>query len=121
MRAARAASRRFLAGLAVSAGGLLAAACVSLEAQGPKLDLASMASAPAPRSTLVTRPGLRFHLARGRQDGADITVLVHETSSAQEIPVAVIASSASQSGTYVSIQRLGLGERSRDAQLNVAV
>ena len=121
MAVARAASRRFLAGLAVSAGGLLAAACASVEAPRPQFDLAAMASEPAPRSTLITRRDLRFHLAVARRQDGELTVLVHETAAGHDLPVAVIDSSASQAGTYVSIQRLALPGGVQDSRLELAV
>jgi len=78
-----------------------------------------MASAPAPRSTLISRPDLRFAIARGRRDGAAISVLVYEPQAAPPIPVALAATARSDSRFLVSIRRLGLSQP-LDPQLELA-
>jgi hypothetical protein len=122
MHHAHAASRRFTAGLLTGAGCLFAAACATPRHEVPDsvVDVAGMATAPAPRSTLISRADLGFSVARAHRDGAEIRVLVHQPASGVAFPVATIVASNSDAGTYISMQRLRLPP-GLDPDLEVAV
>src|SRR3954467_5485291 len=88
MDLARAVSRPFRAGFAVAAGGLLAASCATGAPGAPAspMDIAGMVSQPAPRSTLVSTPALRFSVAQNAHGAPDMVVLVYEPRSGARIP-----------------------------------
>jgi hypothetical protein len=91
----QAAGRRFTAGLVLGAGCLLAAAVV-FAGEG----------VPVPRSTLVSKPELKFSLIPGERRGGRATLLVHQPAEGQAFPVAVIGSSQD----LISFERLPIPE-----------
>jgi len=119
MYPARAVSRALTA--AMVAASLLTAACATSPASStPQIDLARMAAVPAPRSTLVSRPDLRFSVARDMRGASEVTVLVHDMAPGTRVAVATVISSNSPEGPHIAVRRLPLpGEH--DAVLDVAV
>lgn len=106
MRPARAVGT---AGLVIGAGCLLAACAGTPPASfAAQLDLSGMATMPAPRSTLISQPELRFHLAHGRRGTSETTVLVHDPASGPPLPTAAIIASGERGPRDVSIERLAL-------------
>jgi hypothetical protein len=122
MPVAQAVSRRFVAGLLMGAGGLLAAACAMQPTPvAVDFDVARAPRSAAPRSTLVTRQDLKFTLAREQRDKSEVTFLVHEAASGAPLPVAAIVSSASGTVHSVSMQRLRLPEGADTGDLEIAI
>jgi len=108
------------AGLVIGAGCLLVACAGAQPASvAARLDLSGMTTLPAPRSTLISRPDLRFHLAQRRSGISETTVLVHDPPSGAPVPAAAIIASGERGPRHVSVERLALP--SAEPGLEVAV
>src|SRR3954469_3309120 len=96
----RVVNRRFQAGLALAtAGCLLTTPC----AADWRVDGESLVYAPAPGSTLVSRPDLPFKLARIERGASRTTVLAYQAAGSKPLPVAAISSSCSDPDARVSV------------------
>ena len=110
-------SKRFQAGLALSAGCLFTLSCA---ADWRDVDEALVYS-PAPVSTLVSRRDLPFKLAQVERGGARIKILAYQAAGAEPLPVAVISSPSSEPEAPVSVQlRWSVEEQSDPPALQVA-
>lgn len=92
------------------AAGVLLAACAAVGAAGASFTEDTLAYAPQPASTLVSKRDVRFQVAVVQRGGVRSTVLAYAPAGSKPSPVAVISGSGTGSDARVAIQRLPLRE-----------